>query len=192
MAATSITTVPQGMRRNLGVCRTTRRRDSELVPQSVFLQMLLRERKRAERLRKQLLVMVIETRSVPRDSAERTSEALGRALGRVIRDTDVAGLLHAGSSIGIVFPVMDRALASLAARVIESRITEAFERSLRKEVLQQVVISFVSYPSDSTDGGRLPERNLDRCPDLYEIVQRSRTPRWGRTRVHLVRYGKHV
>ena len=126
---------------------------AQLLPKEVFLRMLSREQKRAERFRRPFLLMRLESNSIFRNGDVST---VGAAVALAIRETDVSGWLEVGSAMGVIFAELGAANPTVAANVIECKLMASLRESLSAEVLNCVSISFVECWGNSADEGLVP------------------------------------
>lgn len=138
---------PQIMFDGLGLERV------RLLPKEVFLRMLSREQKRAERFRRPFLLMRLESSSIFRNG---DISKVGTAVALAIRETDVSGWLEAGSAMGVIFAELGAANPTAAANAIEGKLMASLRESLSAEMLNCVSISFVECWGNSADEGLVP------------------------------------
>src|ERR1700675_2584959 len=94
-----------------------------MISEEQFRRMLCRERKRSERSRKHLLLMLIDSKgSKPRKSDAAVLQKLAGVLCETIRETDLAGWFEAGSVVGGIFTELGSTEVSAAVKIIESKI----------------------------------------------------------------------
>jgi lipopolysaccharide/colanic/teichoic acid biosynthesis glycosyltransferase len=135
-----------------------------------FLRSLCLERRRAERSRKSILLVLIREHN---SAGQQTSDRFGRsilgavpALAASIRETDIHGWYRNGSIYGIVFTEFNNAARKVIQSQVSHKLTAALGNSLDGYGLSQLLISFHFYPeSESGDGRQTPvDRSL--YPDL--------------------------
>lgn len=125
-----------------------------LLPEERFQSMLWRESKRSERSRKRLLLMLIDHGNPCEQPKQcRSLTPAARALGSVIRQTDIAGWFEPNCVLGVIFTEFGNSDVSLAADAIEAKITGSLQQALTMRQLNNVHMSFYSIPdSQSSDG----------------------------------------
>ena len=107
-----------------------------LISEEQFRRMLCRERKRSERSRKHLLLMLIDSKGISnRKGATALMGKLASVLGQTIRETDLAGWFETGSVLGVIFTELGGTDVSAAVKIIESKVTVGFQKAFKAEQL---------------------------------------------------------
>ena len=136
--------------------------------------MLCRERKRSERSRKQLLLMLIDhDQDRPEIELSSLLTAAAVALSPVIRETDLMGWFEANCVLGVIFTEFGESDASLAAKAIEAKVTGLLQQGVTARRLTSVRISFYVFPDNWSENGRLVNSVL--YPDLCEVQERKKS-----------------
>ena len=139
------------------------------LPEEAFLHTLARERKRSERSRRPLLLMLLEARD-PNPSEERVMELsqLLVALAPKIRETDVVGWYQGTLTIGVIFTELSTDDKSIILSAILDKLSETARTGLRVADLSQISVSFHFFPDDWSE-----ERPDGSCNDmaLYPDIQ---------------------
>lgn len=145
-----------------------------ILSQDEFRRTLSRERKRSERSRKHLLLMLIDGKNISKSGEEGTFEKISRALASTVRDTDLIGWFEADGILGVIFTELGNTEASSAVKVIESKVVGGLQRTMKASQLNRLFICFYAYPDDW--GGGKPGRALDieLYPDLIEVERKKR------------------
>jgi lipopolysaccharide/colanic/teichoic acid biosynthesis glycosyltransferase len=148
-----------------------------LISEEQFRRMLCRERKRSERSRKHLLLMLIDNKGMKhRKSAAALMGKLACALDQSIRETDLAGWFETGSVLGVIFTELGGTDVSAAVKIIESKVTAGLRKVFKPAQLSDFQLSFYAFP-DGWDGnghGRSVDPAL--YPDLFEVEQKKKLP----------------
>ena len=110
--------------------------------------MLSRERKRSERSRKHLLLMLIDGKSTSGNGDKGIFEKISGALSSTVRDTDLVGWFETGSIIGVIFTEFGNTEANSAVKVIENKVFAGLQRAMKANQLSRLFISFYAYPDD--------------------------------------------
>ncbi len=158
---------------------SSKRHRHELLAEGVFRRIFCWERKRAERSGRRFLLMLVDVESILQaKQSERALSEVVSALCDSTRETDLVGWYREGATLGVIFTEICeegcKALASLApARVIAS-----LRSKLNPGELDQIRISFHSFPEnwDKSSLGRLANANL--YPDLFEREEARKFPRF--------------
>jgi lipopolysaccharide/colanic/teichoic acid biosynthesis glycosyltransferase len=146
-----------------------------LISEEQFRRMLCRERKRSERSRKHLLLMLIDSKSMKHRKGD--AALMGKIAGvlnETIRETDLAGWFKTGSVLGVIFTELGSTDVSAAVKIIESKVTAGLQKSFKPAQLSNFQLSFYAFP-DGWDGngtGRPVDRAL--YPDLFEVEKRKK------------------
>jgi lipopolysaccharide/colanic/teichoic acid biosynthesis glycosyltransferase len=119
------------------------------MKEEIFKDVLIRERKRADRSRALLgLLLVTASKDAPVDSS--TWDAAISAIGAAKRETDVLGWFRAGSSLGVILTDIrctDRAIA----RLLEARIRRELLRGHSAEKTARFSIQLYPYPKPQAE-----------------------------------------
>src|ERR1700730_18877557 len=101
-----------------------------LLSEEQFRRMLCRERKRSERSRKHLLLMLIDSKGMKhrKGDAALMSKIAG-VLNDTIRETDLAGWFETGAVLGVIFAELGGADVSAAVKIIESKVTTGLQEA---------------------------------------------------------------
>lgn len=119
------------------------------LPQAAFQQMLARERKRSERSKRPLLLMLLEARD-PDASAERIQELsqLLETLAPKIRETDVVGWYEGNLTIGVIFTELSTDDKNIVLSAILDKFSGTVKAGLRVADLSHIAVSFHFFPDD--------------------------------------------
>ena len=148
---------------------------SRLVPEKQFLQMLSRERKRSERSRKHLLLMLIDSEVLPKSKNDKI--VLGQiadAVSRVVRETDLIGWFDEGSVIGVIFTELGSADVGSAFKIIEAKVKTGLQGPLKLSQLGHIRITLYVFPEDSAEMGRRGVVTTRLYPDLFAAERKKR------------------
>jgi lipopolysaccharide/colanic/teichoic acid biosynthesis glycosyltransferase len=148
--------------------------DAQIVPEEQFRQTLSRERKRSERSKKHLLLMLIDCKRLGPNSDNGLLAKIASVLSSTIRETDISGWFETGTTFGVIFTELGNVEANSAVKTIEGKVTAGLQQALNSGQLNRIFISFYCYP-DGWGGGKA-ERPLDPVlyPDLLEVEHKKR------------------
>ena len=148
-----------------------------ILPKDVFHGLLCLERKRAERSKKQLLLMLIDSKGSPDLNGNGILlERVAGVLGQTIRETDLAGWFEPNSVLGAVFTQLGETEISTAVKIIESRVIAELQKVLRANQINHLQISFYSFPDVWEGEGRGRSVITTLYPDLFEEERNRRLP----------------
>jgi exopolysaccharide biosynthesis polyprenyl glycosylphosphotransferase len=140
-----------------------------------FRRMLSQERKRSERSRKHLVLMLVDGKTTSRTNGEGAFlKQIADVVCATIRETDLVGWYEANSVLGAVFTELGSVKASTAVQTIEAKIRARLQKVLKPNQLSHFRISFYVFPEDWV--GERPERRLDQAlyPDLFEAEHKRK------------------
>ena len=133
-----------------------------------FARALSLERRRVERSRKLLLLMLLDARSVLEgpDAREALSNIFS-TLSESTRETDMRGWYKKSSIIGIIFTEIAESEKSLIASAVLNRIKAHLQSSLNEVRAQCIAVSLHFFPEDWVS--RPPEAEASRAlhPDFF-------------------------
>lgn len=139
-----------------------------------FRRMLSRERKRSERSRKHLVLMLIDGKGVKSKKTDALLEQIAVVLGAGIRETDIAGWFETNAVFGVIFTEFGQAEVSTAVKIIESKITAQLQASFRANQLNSFQISFYAFPDGWDGNGHARAVDEELYPDLFEVEQKKK------------------
>jgi lipopolysaccharide/colanic/teichoic acid biosynthesis glycosyltransferase len=146
-----------------------------MISEEQFRRMLCRERKRSERSRKHLLLMLIDGKSSrPRKSESAVLQKIAGVLCRTIRETDLAGWFEADSVVGVIFTELGSTDVSAAVKIIESKVTEGLQKAFKPIQLGSFQVSFYAFPDGWEGNGHGRPVDPALYPDLFEVEKRKK------------------
>ncbi len=148
---------------------------NRLLPESIFLQALCLERKRAERSRRLFVLMLLD----PGDLAPGAygDDALAptvSALFSAIRETDLAGWYKDDALLGVIFSELGAGDRQCVLTTLRAKVTAALRARLKPEEVDRIHLSFHCFPDDSDTGFPANDKFY---PDL---VRRDKATRMAR------------
>jgi len=149
---------------------------ADLFPREVFMKMLCVERNRAERSRRRLVLMLIESQNLlKRGSQGGAIEKIQHVLSHATRGTDIKGWYRGTTVIGVIFTEISLAEASVV-QVLSRKMNHALHTALGVQA-SEVSLSFQVFPdhSDGNDGEAAgPETFPTIYPDLVGEIESKR------------------
>jgi lipopolysaccharide/colanic/teichoic acid biosynthesis glycosyltransferase len=144
--------------------------------QKQFRRILCQERKRSERSRKQFLLMLVRLSS-PRlpGGADGLPHRVSAVLGKAIRDTDILGWFEADSVNGVLFSELGAVEACAASKVIEAKISSAFEMAFDANLRSKLEVHFYTFPEDRRADGYKRRIDPELYPDVFDLDEQRRT-----------------
>jgi lipopolysaccharide/colanic/teichoic acid biosynthesis glycosyltransferase/GGDEF domain-containing protein len=139
-----------------------------------FRRMLSRERKRSERSRKHLVLMLIDGKGVKSKKTDALLEQIAVVLGAAIRETDIAGWFETNAVFGVIFTEFGEAEVTTAVKIIESKITAQLQNSFRANQLSSFQISFYAFPDGWDGNGHTRAVDEELYPDLFEVEKKKK------------------
>jgi lipopolysaccharide/colanic/teichoic acid biosynthesis glycosyltransferase len=129
--------------------RSSDGRPYDMLTQNSFIRVLSLERRRAERSRRQFLLMLLDARAVPQP--ERRDQVLLKAacaLSRSTRETDVRGWYERDGIIGVIFTEIGPADSSVVLNAVQTKIGAALRSELNLRQVNEIHISFHVFPEE--------------------------------------------
>jgi len=151
--------------------------DAELVPEEVFTRMIALERKRAERSKKMLVLMLLETgHSLTANESRGLLTQLEEVMTSATRETDIAGWYERDFVLGVLFTEIagDR---NTILNAIRTRVNDALCSSLNARQFSKVKLSFQLFPEEWNDDGYTYPTNSGLHRDLFQREERRKGPR---------------
>jgi lipopolysaccharide/colanic/teichoic acid biosynthesis glycosyltransferase len=146
---------------------------SNFLSEEHFRRMLARERKRSERSRKHLVLMLIDG-GLRNKKTDALLEQIAVVLSAAIRETDLAGWFEANSVFGVIFTEFGDSDVSAAVKTIESKVTAGLQKAFKATQLSSFQISFYAFPDGWKGGGHQRPVDPTMYPDLFEVKERKK------------------
>src|SRR5271156_627152 len=138
-----------------------------------FRRMLARERKRSERSRKHLVLMLIDG-GLKNKKTDALLEQIAVVLCASIRETDLAGWFEANSVFGVIFTEFGDCDVSAAVKIIEAKVTAGLQNSFKATQLSSFQISFYAFPDGWEGNGHQRPVDPTMYPDLFEVKEKKK------------------
>lgn len=149
---------------------------ASFVAEEEFRRMLCRERKRSERSKKHLLLMLVDCKgSSARTTDKPLLEKAAGVVATVIRETDIAGWFESEQVIGAIFTELGNAQASEAIATIELKVLSGLSKSLRKDQGDKLQVAFYAFPDSWAGDGTGKSVSAPLYPDLLEEEEKKKT-----------------
>jgi lipopolysaccharide/colanic/teichoic acid biosynthesis glycosyltransferase len=139
-----------------------------------FRRMLSRERKRSERSRKHLVLMLFDGKGVKSKKTDALLEQIAVVLGASIRETDLAGWFETNAVFGVIFTEFGEAEVTTAVKIIEAKVTAQLQTAFRASQLNSFQISFYAFPDGWDGNGHTRAVDEELYPDLFEVEKKKK------------------
>ena len=144
-----------------------------IVTEAVFSQLLIRERKRAERSNRPFILLSVTAKGRWSLDSSPTGAATLDTLVAATRETDILGWMQAPRMLGVLFAELGGAEPTQAVEAIRSRIAGEFERRLDRRAIADLSLEFHVYPEPASGRDVVPTRgSID--PLLYPDLNDGR------------------
>lgn len=152
-----------------------RQKEEEILPESVFHSMLTLERRRAERSRKQFVLMLLDA-NLENGTAAKTLRQAAGVVAASKRDTDLVGWYNASAILGVIFTEIKTEGEHPVTGTLRDKVKAALVKHMGPERAARVAISTHLFPEDSDkdDTGWTADSKL--YPDLNKKVSRKQLP----------------
>jgi lipopolysaccharide/colanic/teichoic acid biosynthesis glycosyltransferase len=150
-----------------------------MLTEAQFRRMLCRERKRSERSRKHLLLMLIDGKGAPHANGEAAFLVqVAECLKEAMRETDLPGWFETNSVFGVIFTELGQTDIKLAMNVIQAKITACLQKSFKSSQLNTILVSFYAFPDiwEGNGNGEGHSVNPALYPDLFELEKKKKLP----------------
>jgi lipopolysaccharide/colanic/teichoic acid biosynthesis glycosyltransferase len=149
---------------------------ASFVSEAEFRRMLCRERKRSERSRKHLLLMLVDCKGTTARSVDKPLiEKVAGVVAAEVRETDLAGWFEADSVVGAIFTELGESQASAAIQAIEAKISKGLHKSFRREQVDKLQIAFYAFPDSWAGDGTGRSVSAPLYPDLLAEEEKKKT-----------------
>jgi exopolysaccharide biosynthesis polyprenyl glycosylphosphotransferase len=122
-----------------------------MLPQSIFLRMLDLERKRMERSQRRFVLMLLDPGRLVADGGGNAIERVISALARSTRETDLKGWYRDGQTMGVIFTEIGDADEKFIVKRLSAKVTEALYETLSVSQINEIRLSFHTFPEDWDD-----------------------------------------
>ena len=154
-----------------------------VLPRAMFLRMLSLERKRAERSRRNFILMLVDLGAGADDRVG--VQKTVAAITATVRETDVAGWYEVDRVPGVIFTEFGATDPRSAVTIIEGRVIEALRAALTPEQLKPIEISFHCFP-EGGEVGRVGPASTTLYPELKRRAETRRTSFFVKRAIDLV------
>lgn len=117
-----------------------------LYRETVFDDMLQRERKRTERSQQPFALIMVEIKNLTKVKAKKSIRRLSVILDECFREIDIQGWYKQHSVIGIICPEVAKKSVQALQKKVESALEEAFPVDFRDEL----DVSYICFPEAAT------------------------------------------
>ncbi len=139
--------------------------DSPVLDEMSFRRVIALERKRTERSRKPMLLMLVGAgKHMQVDKCRTALEGIRSALSISIRDTDVFGWYKSSTVVGVLFTEINVEEHGAILSTMMRRVNQTFQDSVNLKRFSQLTISFHVFPEDWTQEAAVANPVL--YPDL--------------------------
>jgi len=147
------------------------------LPEELFLGMLCLERKRAERSRKTLLLVLLDAEDATKTGRKpEILRGMIKAADAARRETDPAGWYKDNSVLGIIFTELGTAEDGVTITKLLEKVQEALASQLTGEDLKWVRVSMHVFADDSNGHGSNISANPTFYPDLLHLHDSKKIP----------------
>src|SRR6516225_4388417 len=152
---------------------STSDRHSSVLTEESFIRLLSLERRRAERSRRQFMLMLVHVRKALQTKPDGVLQKVVLALSRSTRDTDLKGWYERDSIIGVILTEIDPANICAALNAVHNKVGVALRAELALRQVNDIHISFHLFPEvwDSDDKDSPADSTL--YPDLLNGDRRK-------------------
>jgi exopolysaccharide biosynthesis polyprenyl glycosylphosphotransferase len=151
-----------------------------ILSEEPFVRLLSLERRRAERSRRQFVLMLLDARGVPEPAAkDKVLLKLASAVSCSIRETDVKGWYEKDCIVGAILTEIGPTDTDMDAvlSAVQLRVGAALRRELTQRQANEIHISFHLFPEKWNCEGPDHAADLRLYPDLLRVDGFRRLPR---------------
>jgi lipopolysaccharide/colanic/teichoic acid biosynthesis glycosyltransferase len=141
--------------------------ERDILNQEAFHKVISLERRRTERSRKPIMLMLLDMGDpLPSAAAEKDLHKLLAILSTSTRETDVSGWYKRGHIVGVLFTEFSLESRGTIVSTMTARLSEMLQRHASFEQFNQVSISFHMFPEDWNEESRTHSTDPVFYPDL--------------------------
>src|SRR5579885_1849023 len=129
--------------------KTRRRNGFRCLSEQDFQERLCHERKRAERSRESLVLMLVHRGEGHADAAiEPVLQAAVEPISETVRDTDIVGWCRNRAVLGVLFTELKSKTPETLIRILNEKVAGALSSALASDDFQALQLSFHVFPED--------------------------------------------
>jgi lipopolysaccharide/colanic/teichoic acid biosynthesis glycosyltransferase len=153
-------------------------RRAEILQEETFHNMLMLERRRAERSRKPFVLMLLDASGfLDAGTANRFMSRVTSILMKCTRETDLVGWHKNGLVLGIIFTEISLELENPITEILRSKVVSTLHDELGREVGSNLVVTAHLFPESPDRGATEPLADTRFYPDLSQGGSKVRLPR---------------
>lgn len=151
---------------------------ASIFQEQVFHDMLLLERRRAERSRKSFVLMLLDASAFLEGTAESMLSSVTSVILRSTRETDLIGWYKDGSVLGVIFTEVSLESGSPITDVLRSKVVHALHAELSGECTSRLGITVHLFPERQGGSGigSDPVADCRLYPELSPSRSKKRIP----------------
>jgi lipopolysaccharide/colanic/teichoic acid biosynthesis glycosyltransferase len=158
---------------------SSNRRRHDVLAEGVFRRIFCWERKRAERSGRCFLLMLVHVESILQaNQSERALSEIELALSSSTRETDLAGWYREGAILGVIFTEIREGNWKALESLTSAKVSASFRSKLSPEQLDQLHISFHSFPEQEDNFSLRGLTSAELYPDLLERDEKRKFSRF--------------
>lgn len=131
--------------------RVLPRKGGGMFGEEHFHEMLMRERRRAERSRDPFVLMLLDAGSS--GSSNGLMDSVMTTLLKSIRETDLIGWYEKGTILGIIFTEISREYRDKITDILRSKVLDALGVGLNRELISNLAITIHLFPEGQDGNG---------------------------------------
>jgi lipopolysaccharide/colanic/teichoic acid biosynthesis glycosyltransferase len=138
-----------------------------LLQEETFNNMLMLERRRAERSRKPFVLMLLDMGLSPDgETADLLTSGVTSVLMKSTRETDLVGWYKEGVILGVLFTEVSMEGTTPITEILHSKVVSALHNELTRKVTSKLVVTAHLFPESQDRGGAEPAADIRLYPDL--------------------------
>ena len=150
--------------------------DARLLEEEMFQNMLMRERRRAERSRNSFVLMLLDAGAhAGTEGSNHLLSQVASVLLKSTRETDLVGWYKDGVALGVIFTETTPELKGAICEILRSKVMCVLRRDIGREVESRLVITVHMFPENQGGDGE-PVADSRLYPDLTEENTRRSLP----------------
>lgn len=147
---------------------------ARFLPEGHFRRMLSRERKRSERSRKHLVLMLIDAKGIKTKKTDALLGQIAAVLSSTVRETDLVGWFEQNTVCGVIFTEFGDCQIGEAVKIIEAKVTSGLQKSFKASQLSSFQVSFYAFPDGWDGNGHSRPVNPVLYPDLFDVEKKKK------------------
>jgi lipopolysaccharide/colanic/teichoic acid biosynthesis glycosyltransferase len=158
----------------------------ETCSEAEFRNLLILERRRAERSRNPFILMLLDARHAGNESSRQMLLGIASVLAPSIRETDGLGWYLDGAILGAIFTELGGHELASIKETLRAKVRRWLEEHLSTDAVAKTVISLYVFPQEWDPNNKEWSAEAELYPDLYALTSKKSISRFVKRSVDIL------